>query len=77
MQNKATLTAKQGAEYLGVSYWRLLEMVKGGEIPHIRVSGGKRILFRKESLDKWLQDQEEASVRRVPEPSTGKIRRLK
>jgi len=49
---RATMQTKPAAEYLGLSYWKLLELVKAGKVPHIRVGG--RILFRRESLDKWL-----------------------
>ena len=72
---RATLPAKEAAVYVGVSYWLLLEMVKRKEIPHIRL-GGNRILFRKETLDAWLSEQESTSVAK-PELVSGKIRRLK
>lgn len=72
---KATMPTKPAARYLGVSYWKLLELAKAGEVPHIRVGG--RILFRRESLNKWLEQQEAASIRQEPEQPAGKIRRLK
>lgn len=72
---KATLPAMRAAEYLNISYWKLLQLAKSGRIPHIRIDG--RILFRRETLDSWLKEQEQASVRREPEPALGKIRRLK
>ncbi|WP_270182947.1 helix-turn-helix domain-containing protein [Alkalihalobacillus sp. CinArs1] len=53
---RITLTAKEAAEYLGVSYWLILEMAKRKEIPHVRA--GKRVLFRKESLLAWVRDRE-------------------
>lgn len=55
-----TLKAKEAAQYLGCSYWKLLEMVKKGEIPHIRV--GKLVFFRKVTLDQWLGEQEIKSM---------------
>jgi excisionase family DNA binding protein len=58
----ATKRAKPAAKYIGVSYWKLLDMVKKGEIPHIRA--GKLILFRKATLDEWLREQEIESVGR-------------
>lgn len=73
-QVRATLKAKEAAHYLGFSYWKLLELVKAGEIPVIRA--GNRLLFRRETLDLWLSQQEAASVEPGPE-SVGKIRRLK
>ncbi len=57
---KLTLTAKEAAKKMGISYWLLLEMVKRGEVPHIRA--GKRVLFRMESLETWMDDQERASL---------------
>lgn len=76
---KATIPAKAGAEYLGLSYWKTLEMVKAGKLPHIRVGGDKagRVLFRRESLDRWLEEQENASVCQAEPDPVGKIRRLK
>lgn len=71
--SQATVPAKKAAQYLGFSYWKLLEMVKDKEIPHIKA--GNRLLFRLASLDAWLAQQEAASTAEpVPE---GKIRRLK
>ena len=55
-----TLKARQAAAYLGISYWKILDMVKKGEIPHIKV--GKLVLFRQETLDQWLVEQEQQSV---------------
>ena len=71
---RATLPAKEAAQYIGISYWLLLEMVKRKEIPHIQV--GNRFLFRRESLDAWLSDQEAASIQKE-EVRNGKIKRLK
>ena len=71
---RATLTAKEAAQYIGISYWLLLEMCKRKEIMFIKA--GSRILFRRESLQQWLVDQEAESVQK-PEPANGKIRRLK
>lgn len=56
----ATFKAKQAAEYIGISYWKILDMVKKSEIPHIRV--GKLVFFRKETLDQWLGEQEMRSM---------------
>lgn len=54
---KATMTAKQAAAYIGISYWLILELVKRGEIPCIDL--GRRKLFRKKSLDDWMTKVEE------------------
>ena len=56
MIRKATLSSKEAAEYLGISYWLLLEMVKRKEITPIRAGG--RYLFRQSGLDAWMDRQE-------------------
>ena len=53
---RATFSAKEAAEYLGVSYWLLLEMVKRKQISPIRA--GNRYLFRQAALDEWMARQE-------------------
>lgn len=74
---KATMRAKPAAAYLNISYWKLLELAKAKKIPHIRIDNGM-ILFRKESLDQWLAEQERTSLRKTePEPAVRGIRRLK
>ena len=44
------------AKYLGVSCWLVGQMVRKNEIPHFRVGG--RILFRKKSIDDYMEQQE-------------------
>lgn len=56
LQTRLTIDAKQAANYIGISYWSLLEMCKRGEIPYILV--GNRKLFRTESLTSWLASRE-------------------
>lgn len=67
---RETYTAKQAAAYIGCSYWKLLEMVKAGQIPCIGI--GSRKLFRKASLQLWMDNLESVSQREV---NTG-IRRV-
>ena len=55
-----TLPAKQAAQYIGISYWTLLSLVRQGRIKHFR--GGSRILFRQATLDEWMEASEKASV---------------
>lgn len=54
-----TVNCQQAAKIIGISYWKLLEMCKKGEIPFIGV--GKLRLFRVESLEKWLEEKENQS----------------
>ncbi|WP_420795384.1 helix-turn-helix domain-containing protein [Desulfofalx alkaliphila] len=37
------------------------EWVRQGKIPHTRI--GRRIIFRKEALDIWFDEQEKASMK--------------
>jgi len=53
---KATLTAKEAANYLGVSLDLIYKYSTYGNLPCIRV--GKRKLFRTESLNRWMDNQE-------------------
>lgn len=58
--HRTTLTAKEAAEYLGISYWLITQLVRRKQIPCSRV--GKRILFRKEALDIYLSKKENDSL---------------
>ncbi len=72
---KSTMRAKEAASYLGLSYWKLMELRKAGQVPCAELDG--LFLFRKETLDQWLADREAASVRRrESKTEPGKIRRL-
>lgn len=57
---KITMSAKEAAAYLGISYWLILEMTKRHKIPYIAC--GNRKLFRKEALDKWMEEQEKKTL---------------
>ena len=57
---RTTLTMKETAQYLGVSYWLVNQLVKRKQIPCSRVGG--KVLFRKEALDKYLNEKEKASI---------------
>ncbi len=54
-----TVNCEQAAKIIGISYWKLLEMCKKGEIPFISI--GKLRLFRVESLERWLSEKENQS----------------
>jgi len=58
---RTTLTAKEAAEYLGISYWLITQLVKRKQIPCSRV--GRRILFRKDVLDVYLSKKENDSLK--------------
>lgn len=59
---RTTLTMKETADYLGISYWLVNQLVRRKQIPCARVGG--RILFRKEALDEYLSEKEENSIKR-------------
>ena len=58
--HRTTLTAKEAADYLGISYWLITQLVKRKQIPCSRV--GKRLLFRKEALNIFLSKKENDSI---------------
>lgn len=70
---RATMTAKEAATYLGISYWLVLEMVKRGSLKSIRA--GSRVLFRKSALDDWMASQEAGTGSQ--EQGYGQLRRAK
>ena len=52
---RATLTMKEAAQYLGISYWLVNQLVKRKQIPCARVGG--RVLFRVKALDEYLSSK--------------------
>lgn len=50
------MTIKEAAPYIGSSEYKLREMARAHEIPHYRI--GNRIMFRKTTLDEWIERQE-------------------
>ena len=59
---RTTLTMKGTAEYLGISYWLVNQLVRRKQIPCARVGG--RVLFRVQSLDEYLKEKEEKSLKK-------------
>lgn len=59
---RTTLTMKETAEYLGISYWLVNQLVRKKQIPCARVGG--RVLFRVQALEEYLKDKEENSIRK-------------
>ena len=58
---RTTLTMKETADYLGISYWLVNQLVRRREIPCARVGG--RVLFRVQALDEYLKEKEEKSLK--------------
>ncbi|WP_312647533.1 helix-turn-helix domain-containing protein [Aminipila sp.] len=47
----------EAAEYLHIHYDTVIKSARRGEIPHFKV--GRKLLFRKESIDEFIRQQEE------------------
>ena len=69
-----TINAKEAAQHIGISYWLILDMAKKSLIPCIHA--GDRVLFRRETLDLWMQNQEMQSVQPEKEAGYGTLRRV-
>lgn len=72
--SEETMLPKKAAALLNISYWLILELAKRKQIPHVRIGG--RVLFRRDSLIKWLDEQEKASVAKDVDEKYGQIRRI-
>lgn len=57
---RTTLKMKESAEYLGISYWLINQLVRRKEIPCSKVGG--KFLFRVQVLDEYLSSKEQESV---------------
>lgn len=77
LQKVRLLDAAEAVEFLDnkFSKWTLYELVKKGQIPHLKI-GGNRVYFRPEALVDWLIKLEQASVAKK-EPASAGIKRLK
>lgn len=60
---RTTLTMEEVAEYLGISYWLVGQLVRKNELPHFRVGG--RILFRKKIIDNFMEEQERIAFNKL------------
>ena len=57
---RTTLTAKEAAEYLGISYWLANQLVRRKQIPCSKIGG--KFLFRVQALDEYLTKKEKDSM---------------
>lgn len=58
---RTTLTMKETAEYLGISYWLVNQLVRRKQIPCSKVGGV--YLFRVKALDEYLNELEQRSLK--------------
>lgn len=57
---RTTLTMREAAEYLGISYWLINQLVRKKQIPCCKVGG--KYLFRVNALDEYLSNMEQQSM---------------
>lgn len=57
---RITLTMREAAEYLGISYWLINQLVRKKQIPCCKVGG--KYLFRVNALDEYLSNMEQQSI---------------
>lgn len=57
---RITLTIREAAGYLGISYWLINQLVKKKQIPYSKVGG--KFLFRIKALDEYLTKKEKDSM---------------
>ena len=55
------LNAQEAAEYLHMSYWNLMDLVRRKKIPNIRYS--RKVFFRKSTLDNFIDELEASSMK--------------
>lgn len=60
MVERTTLSAKETAKFLGVSYWLVTELVRKKQLPCAKVGG--KLLFRTDTLNEYLKQREMQSV---------------
>ena len=54
MQDKQILKPAEAAGYIGCKYGMIMELVRQSRIPYYRI--GRRVFFKKEALDKWVDE---------------------
>lgn len=59
------LTERQLAEKLGLSYWTVRGWRLQLDLPHIKTAG--RIFYRLESVERWMEEEEEANRQELAE----------
>lgn len=75
VQKPITLNAKAAAKFIGISYWLLLDLVRRKEIPSIKA--GNKLLFRLESIERWMTNSEIQSVEKEEVKPLNGIRKIK
>lgn len=53
---RTTFTIEEAAQYIGISKNLMYKLVREKQIRAIRI--GRRILFKRDSIDQWLKEKE-------------------
>lgn len=64
MANSDIFTLDEVSDYLKVPKGTIYKMCKAGKLPSFKA--GKRVRFRKDSIDKWISEEEEKRVIKLP-----------
>ena len=59
------MTAQEAADYLKISYWLILKMVRESQIPAFRC--GNKVMFRKSTIDRFISAQERENYQMTTE----------
>lgn len=60
---KEVLSVPDACTFLGVHRNTLYKLIREGEIPAFRLITGGRWKFRKQDLERWLEDRQIRSIR--------------
>ncbi len=76
---RSTFSTKEAAEYLGVSVDTVRRWVHQEGLPCLRMAGGRKWLFKKEYIDRWIEKRTniERRFEEKYEKDYGKLRVLK
>jgi excisionase family DNA binding protein len=64
-----TLTIKELAKYLNVTERTIYNLLERGELPGFKVGANWR--FRKEDIDKWIEENMKSKMKRKDTPNDG------
>ena len=76
---RTTLTSREAADYIGVSINTLRKYVHEEGLPVLRFPGRRKWLFRKDLIDKWIEERStpQIYVNNEPVKEYGKLRVLR
>ena len=63
--NKPHLSFEEACDYLGLSESYLYKLTHKKLIPHYKMPTGKKLVFRKDELDKWLTSVPVSTVEEI------------